>query len=112
LVYAYFFLAHDALLQDDYINCITLCRIGLGLPATATPVQADFWEWLGISYASVGRPTVDVEACFANAISLEPLVMRIRRNADAYRQFLTDSRHVDYAVEFDVTPIQALRLSA
>jgi tetratricopeptide (TPR) repeat protein len=85
LVWPYFYLAHHALLNNQFEACLADCNRALRLPASKE-VQARLLEWTAISQASLGHPPRAVEGAFQAAQELAPDDERIARNYQTFRE--------------------------
>jgi tetratricopeptide (TPR) repeat protein len=90
LVWPYYFLSHDALLKGHFRECHDLSSEGLRRQAVQK-VQADMYEWIAISNASLGAPRQVVEASFQTAIRLAPANRRILENYQLYESSYSTS---------------------
>lgn len=85
LVGPYYLLAYHFLSGGNYRKCLSLSYEGLRFEATGN-VQADFYEWIAISSASLDEPRQLVEGFFRLAVGLAPNSQRIKHNHQLFEQ--------------------------
>ena len=79
LIWPYFFLAHNHLLNSRFNECRRLCERALEMQGSAA-VMSELSEWLAITQSKLGFPIEMVRASFENAIRLDPSNERATRN--------------------------------
>ncbi len=65
VIWPYFFLAHDRLLNNRFLDCLSLCEQALAMSGSAT-VKSELSEWRAISQSELGFPVEIVRASFEN----------------------------------------------
>lgn len=83
LIWPYFFLAHQNLLNGRFEECRKLCERAISLRGSAA-VMSEVSEWMAIAQAELGFPAEMVRASFENAIRLDPSSERAKRNLAAF----------------------------
>jgi len=82
-VWPYYFLAHHLLKNNRMEECRVMCERGLG--KTAPPrAQSELSEFLAISMANQGFPSLIVRQAFENAIQTDPTNSRAVDNLERY----------------------------
>jgi tetratricopeptide (TPR) repeat protein len=79
----HYFLAHDALLGNDYVRLERHCSQALAL-ATDPRLRAQLLEWLAIGRAEAGQDLDAARALFQEALRFDPSSRRIRHNAAVF----------------------------
>ena len=79
MIWPYFFLAHDRLVNKRFLECLRLCEQALEMPGSAA-VKSELSEWIAISQSELGFPAETVRAWFESAIRLDPSNERATRN--------------------------------
>jgi tetratricopeptide (TPR) repeat protein len=83
IIWPYFFLAHDHLINKRFEECRGLCDQALEMPGSAA-VKSELSEWIAVSQSELGFPEDTVRASFENAIRLDPSNERAGRNFAAF----------------------------
>ena len=83
VIWPYFLLAHDHLLNKRFRECLRLCEQALEMPASPA-VKSELSEWIAISQSELGLPAETVRASFENATRLDPSNERATRNFAAF----------------------------
>jgi tetratricopeptide (TPR) repeat protein len=78
-----FYLAHNALVGNQFEDCRRMCEQSLKYPAN-DEVQANIYEWMAISRFELGDLPERVRSDFEEAIRLTPDLDRIRQNFAAF----------------------------
>jgi tetratricopeptide (TPR) repeat protein len=80
----YYFLAHEALILNDFQECNRLCALALQ-QAPAPEIRATLLAWQAISHWNLGRSDPqEIRALFAEARRLKPDDPQIIRYAEAF----------------------------
>ncbi len=85
----YFYLAHHALVEGRYQDCLAMCERGLAL-TVPDEVRANLHEWLAISRAELNYPADRVRSAFEEAVRLAPDADHIRDNLASFEKALAD----------------------
>ena len=83
LIWPYFFLAHDHLINGRIEDCRKLCEKALEMNGS-NAVKSELSEWLAIAQAELGFPAEIIRAAFETAIRLDPANDRARENLAAF----------------------------
>jgi tetratricopeptide (TPR) repeat protein len=85
MVWPYFFLAHQYLVDHRFDECRRMCERALALPAS-DEVRANLNEWLAIAETELGFPAELVRSAFETAIRLAPEIERIQQNLEEFEK--------------------------
>ena len=83
MVWPFFFLAHQYLVNDRFAECLRVCEGAVELAASDS-ARANLFEWIGISRSELGMPAQTVREAFEEALRLAPDNDRIRSNLRAF----------------------------
>jgi tetratricopeptide (TPR) repeat protein len=97
--YPFLFLAGRALQQGNFQECINLCTRGLER-ASSDRATANLLEWIAIASHELHAPDAHVRMLFQNALRLDPMNDRIRRNYAVFDQHTRQPvRHSEFSIE-------------
>lgn len=83
LVWPFFFLAHQFLVNDRFAECLKVSERAVDL-AGSDSLKANLFEWIAIAKSELGMPSHAVREAFEAALRLAPDNDRIRMNWNAY----------------------------
>lgn len=87
VIWPYFFVAHDHLINHRFEQCRIFCERALAMNGT-NAMKSELSEWSAIAQAELRFPTDLIRASFESAIRLDPSNERARHNLDAFEAAL------------------------